>query len=110
MTQKELYHMMIVTKAMREQIPPINNSESGKGDNLVFIAKLFTPWTNWTWYIAECDWDTGECFGLVEGFERELGYFSLYELLELRGPIGLKVERDRHFKPMTYGDLKKSLR
>ena len=39
-------------------------------------VKFFTPWTSWTWYGIEFD---GEdlCFGLVDGHEEELGYFSL---------------------------------
>lgn len=37
--------------------------------------------------------------GVVVGFERELGYFSLDELADLRGPLGLPIERDLAFKP-----------
>ncbi len=61
-------------------------------------AKYFTPWSNWTWYVLEYD---GEdlCFGLVDGFERELGYFSLSELSAIRGPGGLRIERDLYFDP-----------
>lgn len=39
------------------------------------------------------------CFGWVEGFEKEWGYFSLDELAEARGPLGLPIERDLHFVP-----------
>jgi hypothetical protein len=38
-------------------------------------------------------------FGLVKGFEHELGYFSLLELEEISGPFGQKIERDLHFEP-----------
>ena len=38
-------------------------------------------------------------FGLVEGFEKELGYFSLDELLSLKfPPLGLSIERDMCLK------------
>ena len=30
----------------------------------------------------------------VDGFEKELGYFSLRELESARGPLGLPIERD----------------
>lgn len=40
-------------------------------------------------------------FGLVDGFEKELGYFSLSELESVKGPLGLKIERDLYFKPTT---------
>ena len=39
------------------------------------------------------------CFGLVDGFEREWGDFSLAEIHALRGPFGLPVERDLYFEP-----------
>jgi hypothetical protein len=67
-------------------------------------ANFFTPDSNWTWYASEFD---GEdiFFGLVSGFEVELGYFSLKEMQEARGPMGLPIERDLHFNPMTLREL-----
>ena len=44
-------------------------------------------------------------FGLVYGHEREFGYFLLSELEEVRGPMGLPIERDLHFKPKTLAEL-----
>jgi hypothetical protein len=44
-------------------------------------------------------------FGLVDGFELELGYFSLKELKEVAGPLGLPIERDIHFEPKTLNEL-----
>jgi Protein of unknown function (DUF2958) len=38
-------------------------------------------------------------FGAVSGFEFELGYFSLSELEQTTGPLGLHIERDLYFKP-----------
>ena len=68
------------------------------------LIKFFTPDSNWTWYASEFD---GEdiFFGLVSGFDVELGYFSLLELQSVRGPLGLPIERDMHFKPQTLNDL-----
>ena len=43
-------------------------------------------------------------FGLVIGFEQELGYFSLTELEAARGPLGLPIERDQHFEPKPLRD------
>jgi hypothetical protein len=34
---------------------------------------------------------------LVDGFEKELGYFMLSELEMVTGPMGLKIERDRGY-------------
>ncbi len=95
--------MMLLTADLRRQLPALYATE--KEADPKAIVKLFTPWTNWTWYITEFD---GEdmCFGLVCGHENELGYFSLSELEEIRGPAGLKIERDRHFKPAVVSILK----
>ena len=49
-------------------------------DGVLAPAKLFSPYTGWRWYITEWDPETRLCFGLVEGFETELGYFDLTDL------------------------------
>jgi hypothetical protein len=97
--------MLLITKEIKKKMPAIG--EQAKSKNITFYCKLFTPWTRWTWYIAEADWETGECFGYVQGFESELGYFDLNELMEIRGPFGLKIERDRFFTTKTLSQLKK---
>ena len=67
-------------------------------------AKYFTPDSNWTWYATEFD---GEdiFFGLVDGFEKELGYFSLAELKSTRGPMGLPIERDLYWEQKTLKEI-----
>lgn len=68
-------------------------------------VKFFSPDSSWTWYASEFD---GEdiFFGLVIGHVAELGYFGLSELEAVRGPMGLPIERDLHFKPKTLQELK----
>jgi hypothetical protein len=44
-------------------------------------------------------------FGLVNGSELKFGYFSLKELEEARGPLGLPIERDEHFESKTLREL-----
>ncbi|MEM9167931.1 MAG: DUF2958 domain-containing protein [Planctomycetota bacterium] len=92
--------------SVRGTLPKLYATEH-ESDPLLRV-KLFTPWTNWTWWIAEFD---GEdiCFGLVQGFETELGYFSLKELEAIRGPGGLKIERDLHFEPVHLKTIRDSL-
>lgn len=90
--------MKLITKTLAKKIPALY-AQDGKGHQATAFVKLFTPDANWTWYITEMDPETGECFGLVDGHERELGYFDLAELEALRGPLGLPVERDLHFDP-----------
>ena len=45
---------------------------------------------------------------LVDGQEKELGYFTLSELQSIRGPGGLKIERDAHFNPTPISELRKA--
>ena len=73
--------------------------ETQHEDDPIAGVKLFTPDSSFTWYIVEYDADELLCFGLTIGFERELGYFSLKELQEVRGPLGLPIERDLYFQP-----------
>lgn len=80
------------------QIPPLYSQEE-QGDDAIAHLKLFTPWTNWTWYASEYDPEERLCFGVVVGHERELGYFSLTELEAIRGPGGLRIERDLYWMP-----------
>lgn len=61
------------------------------------VAKLFVPWGAGTFLLTECDAD-GLAFGLADVGYPELGYISLCELAEIRGPGGLRVEEDLHFK------------
>ncbi len=80
------------------KLPPLYSQEE-QGENAIAVVKFFTPWTNWTWYVSEYDPEKRVCFGIVVGLERECGYFSIHELEELRGPGGLRIERDLHWKP-----------
>jgi len=86
----------LAPEEVRKLLPELYSTEHEKDP--VVQVKFFTPWTSWTWYVTEFD---GEdiFFGLVDGFEKELGYFSLSELQSARGPGGLRVERDLYFSP-----------
>jgi hypothetical protein len=90
---------------LREALPPLYANEE-QGLAALALVKFFTPDSSWTWYGSEFD---GEdiFFGLIIGFEAELGYFSLAELESVKGPMGLPIERDEHFKPNTLQELKK---
>ena len=78
---------------------PAFYSQEEQGENAIARVKLFTPWTNWTWYASGYDPVQRLCFGVVVGHEREYGYFTLTELEEIRGPGGLQIERDLHWTP-----------
>jgi len=73
------------------------------------VAKFFSPYSNWTWFATEGErTEDGdfEFFGLVKGFESELGYFRLSELENAkRGSLPL-VERDMYFGECTLAGVK----
>ena len=89
--------MKLLTKALRKKLPKLYSQE-GKGMDAVAQVKFFTPDSSWTWWASEFDGEN-TFFGLVDGFEKELGYFSLSELESVRGPMGLPIERDLYFDP-----------
>ncbi len=115
--------MKLLTVEIKNNMPMLG-CQDGKGGDAVIHLKLFTPDSNWTWYAISAnaimkdgseaglgqvrDWDDVEdvkFFGLVKGFETELGYFVLSELEKVRGASGLPIERDMHFSNKTLKDV-----
>lgn len=96
--------MMLLTKELKKQFPKLYETELVPDEEKKVIAKFFTPWTNWTWYATEFD-GKDLFFGLVDGHEKEWGYFSLKELQSINGPVGLKIERDRYFGQPKIKDI-----
>ena len=97
--------MKLLTPELLERFREIGRQEETK-DPLV-IAKFFTPDAGWTWYATEYDEAEEMFFGLVVGFEAELGYFSLAELESARGTLGLPVERDLYFSECPLSQVRK---
>lgn len=96
--------MKLLTKQLLKEFPPLYSQDGKKPEEVKIIAKFFHPVGSWTWYAAEFDPVEGRFFGLVRGFESELGYFSLEELESVRGPMGLGIERDRFFGNHTLAE------
>jgi Protein of unknown function (DUF2958) len=95
--------MELLTPELREQLPKLYTQE--KEPDAIAHVKFFDPCGSWTWYATEFD---GEdmFFGLVSGFDEELGYFTLSELQEYQGASGLGIERDLNFKPTPLSKLR----
>ena len=93
------YAMELLPGEVRAVLPPLYSQEE-KGMEAIAPVKFFTPASDWTWYATEYD---GEdlFFGLVSGFEVELGYFSRTELESVRGPLLLPIERDLYYQPQS---------
>lgn len=92
------------------ELPDIGDGGEGNEPKV----KLFTPDSSWTWYLSEYDPKTKRAFGfcLDSGFPdgAELGYVSLEELAEARGRLGLPIERDLYWTPVTFEELQQRAR
>ena len=92
--------MDLLPEELRKTLPPLYSQESSNAP--IVHAKLFTPDAGWTWLITEgSEQPDGDVllFGYVIGQEEEWGYFVLSEIVSVRGPLRLPVERDLWFQP-----------
>src|SRR5580765_4760221 len=99
----------LLTERLRAQLPPLDATQATPIAERLAVVKLYTPDSHWTWYVVEFDGDD-VFYGLVDGIDREYGYFSLSEIESIRGPLGLPMERDAYFKPTALGNLDPSLK
>ena len=99
--------MELLTEEIKKALPPLYSQDTVTDPVVIF--KLFTPDSSWTWLIIEGspqedgDW---MFFAKVTSHlcpEGELGYVMLSELEQVRGALGLGVERDLYFvsKPLS---------
>ena len=97
----------LMTKELGEQLPALRANENVQDcEDVIAHVKLFSPYSGWTWYVTEWEAETGLCFGLVEGFDTEWGYFGLTELAEVKVFGGVPaIERDLYWEPKTVGEI-----
>ena len=96
--------MELITKSIEKELQaqyPLGNDLSQK-----VVAKFFDPCGSWTWYAMNQDpEDPDYLWGIVKGFEVEVGSFSLSDLQSFKGPFGIGIERDLYFKPMVASEV-----
>jgi hypothetical protein len=94
--------MTLITDEQREQLLD-NGAAAQRGEcrDPYPVVKLFTPDAGATWLLIELDPDDGDtALGLCDpglGFP-ELSRVRLSELVSIRGPAGLPIERDLYFQ------------
>lgn len=98
--------MKMLTKELEAAFAAQGSTE-GKGEEKIqVLAHFFTCASNWDWWATE--YKDGMFFGLVGGFELELGYFSLEELeansCNVR-PLG-GIERDLHWSTKSLAEVR----
>ena len=96
--------MRLLTQEIIERLPSLGSQDGKPPEEVKVVAKFFDPTGSWTWDVTEGEQrEDGEWefFGLVRGFDTELGYFTLRELQRakdgLTGLRALPIERDLHF-------------
>ena len=97
--------MKLMTKELEKQFPPLYSTDGKEPKDVRIVVKFFDPCGSWTWYGIEFDPVDRVFFGLVKGFEVELGYFSLDELQSFKGRMGLGIERDLYFGEHTLAEV-----
>ena len=95
--------MKLITKELLKKLPPLYTNENVKDP--MIVAKFFALGSNWTWFAMEFDGED-TFFGMVHGFEKELGYFSLKELQSLKIGMIPMVERDINWRARRLSELK----
>lgn len=99
--------MKLLTKEIQEKLirNGLANAEKIAAGNTPTdfepVVKLFTPWAQATWLFTELEVEDDQVilFGLCDLGHQcpEIGRVLLSELESLKGPWGLRVERDLHF-------------
>lgn len=108
--------MKMLTKEILERLPKLYANEDKKPEDVKVIVKFFDPTGSWSWYATEGQpvIEDGkevdfEFFGYVRGFDNELVYFTLNQLLHakdnVRGLQSLPIERDMHFGEHTLAEV-----
>jgi len=92
--------MIVIPQHLYERL--VANGHAPDGTDHVPVVKFFDPAGAATWLITEVSPDDpDQLFGLCDlGMgSPELGCVRLSEIAAIRGPGGLTIERDEHFKP-----------
>jgi hypothetical protein len=89
--------MILLTPQLRDRL--LTNGRLRDVDH-VPVVKFFNPVGAATWLATELGGDGDTLFGLADlGFGcPELGSFSLSEIVSVRLPFGLGIERDLYFE------------
>lgn len=103
--------MKLMTKELEKKFKDFPlGSQDGKYGLARVIVKFFNPCGIGTWLITEGEkTEDGdfEMFGychLGNDEDAELGYVRLSELEEIKGPLGIGIERDLYFEECTLED------
>jgi len=98
--------MKLLTKELLKRFETVGSQE--EVNDPIIIAKFFNPVGAGTWFAIEYDSTDEVFFGYVSIFgdhNDELGDFSLKELEDYTGRLGLGIERDMYFKEAPLSEI-----
>jgi len=100
--------MKLMPTELADTFPKLYEQQD-KADDAVVHAKYFTPDSSWTWYCLEYCSESGDMFAWVDsGYCQEYGYVNLREMESVRGPLGVRIERDLYLPAgFTIADAKR---
>ena len=101
--------VQLLPRSVAGSLPALYSTDGVPASQRHATVRFFDPSGSWSWYPLEFDPVEGVFFGLVDGWETELGYFALADLLAFRGSLGLPIERDRNWVPITLDRLTNQL-
>lgn len=99
--ERSFFNAKIVELAEMIAGMPKTYEQDGKGDEAVAYLHYFLG--SWDWYVTEKDMDgdgTEQAFGLVFGFETELGYIAIEEITQAG------AELDLHWTPRPLASVR----
>ena len=101
----------LLPPSLEKTLPKRYATEKIPASKKIVFAKFFLPFIWWTWFVLEGAWNEDNedyiFFGLVHGFEKEYGYFSLNELesIGVTSPELCRIERDLYFTPAPLSSI-----
>lgn len=98
----------MIPQELKQRFKEQGDTSKKRAKDITVIAKFFCPWGAATWFATDYDEADNVCFGyanLGDDQNAELGYFSIDELEDLKGPLGLKIERDLYWKERSLQEV-----
>lgn len=97
--------MTLLTNEIKEKLGALYSQEHNPDP--MAVVRFYDSLGDWSWYATEFDGED-TFFGVVLGFERELGYFSLSEFEQVNRGAGFeRIKRDSDFKPMKLSEIQR---
>ncbi len=94
---------MLLTPELKARFRELGEQDTS---NPIIPTRFCAEWVNHCWYPISYN-EQKECFfGIVQGLEIKLDYFSHIDLSIIRGPYGVRITRDDDWKETDLNHLR----